>query len=173
MPAHVLTRMTRSSLLSNCMLSEMQADSTSRTMPAQERQQPATDLDPPSTTILGPQLQGLEPADILRVVEHPPHHCLLLVNLHRVARQHNLLQNYSIWITAAQCTCIHGIFRSGSQLHLLLLLLQLVPQGHNYWWMPVIVSLGHNYWLMPVIVLLTCAIDSSCNDVPDACITWQ
>ena len=44
-----------------------------------------TNLDLPPAAVLGPKLQGLEPAHIIWVVEHPPHRRLLLVHSDRVA----------------------------------------------------------------------------------------
>lgn len=65
------------------------------------------DLDAAAAAVLGPQLDGAEPANVLGAEEHPAHKRLLLVHLDRVARQHHLLYHEPVWVAAAQraCTC--------------------------------------------------------------------
>lgn len=54
--------------------------------------------DVSSATVLGEELDGFEPLDVVGVVEHVANHCGALVHLERIASKHNLLQNDSIRI---------------------------------------------------------------------------
>jgi hypothetical protein len=61
-------------------------------------------FDVANVTVLGPQLHGLEPVDVLGVVEHVAHHRSTLVHLVRHASEHNLLDDQSIGVRAQQRT---------------------------------------------------------------------
>ena len=50
-----------------------------------------TYLDAATHAVLGPEFQRAEPAHVFWPMKHPPHHCFLLVDSHRVARQHYAL----------------------------------------------------------------------------------
>jgi hypothetical protein len=62
-------------------------------------------LDLAAAAVLRPQVDRTEPTDVLRVVEHPAHHRLLLMHLDRVPREHHLLQDYPVWVAAPQRPC--------------------------------------------------------------------
>ena len=66
---------------------------------------PFTHLYAAAASILGPKVQGTEPSNIVRVVEHPANHSLIFVDLYREARQHHFLQHYAVWIAAAEGSC--------------------------------------------------------------------
>lgn len=54
------------------------------------------------TTVLGEELDGFEPLDVVWVVEHVANHSGSLVHLEWIAGKHNLLQNDSVWIDTMQ-----------------------------------------------------------------------
>ena len=63
-------------------------------------------LDKPTATSLGPQLQRLEPVDILGIEEHIPNGNDLLVDLERMTRENGTLGNDTglVWCCDGACT---------------------------------------------------------------------
>ena len=73
-------------------------------------------LDVTPAAPLGPQLDWLEPVDVLTVEEHEPHHGRLAVDLERVAGQHGPLDNQPVGVRGQEGSAAH----------------QLVPDGRHF-----------------------------------------
>jgi hypothetical protein len=67
------------------------------------RRDPHLDAAPPA--VLGPELQGAEPAHIFRIMEHPADHGFPLVDFDWKAGQDDLLQHHSVGIGPLQHPC--------------------------------------------------------------------
>lgn len=59
-------------------------------------------LDATPPTVFAPELQGTEPSNVFRVVEHPANDGLLLLHLHGEPGQDDLLEHDAIRLAAQQ-----------------------------------------------------------------------